>query len=80
VLNQTVALGDLLLAYSDGVIEAQSPSGEFFGEERLRSVIMSCPGEPEQASDHVLSALEDFTSGSKPYDDLTLIAARRTGE
>ena len=27
--------GDLILGYSDGVIEAQSPSGEFFGDDRL---------------------------------------------
>jgi serine phosphatase RsbU (regulator of sigma subunit) len=80
LLTEKVGIGDLLLAYSDGVIEAQSPSGEFFGEERLRRVIMSCPIDPEQASKQVLAALEDFTSGSKPYDDLTLIAARWVGK
>jgi len=71
--------GDLLLAYSDGVVEAQSPDGELFGEERLARVLSDSPVNcPQAAVDHVLEHIETFTSGHTPYDDLTLLAARRT--
>jgi serine phosphatase RsbU (regulator of sigma subunit) len=75
VLTETIRPGDLLFAYSDGVVEAQSPSGEFFGEERLHRAIMSSPSDPAQVSEQVLAALDEFTQGYTPYDDLTLIAA-----
>jgi serine phosphatase RsbU (regulator of sigma subunit) len=72
--------GDLLLAYSDGVVEAQSPDGELFGEDRLASVLADSPSSsPEDAVDHVLAEIESFTCGHTPYDDLTLLAARRAG-
>jgi serine phosphatase RsbU (regulator of sigma subunit) len=70
---------ELLLAYSDGVVDARSPDGEFFGEERLRQALQECPGEPSRAVNWVLEAVEEFTRGHLPYDDLTVVAARRLG-
>jgi serine phosphatase RsbU (regulator of sigma subunit) len=79
VLEVEMAPGDLLLAYSDGVVEAQSPDGELFGEERLAAVLADSPAEsPQAAIDHVLEMIEAFTDGHTPYDDVTLLAACRT--
>lgn len=33
--------GDCLLLYTDGVVEARSPDGEFFGDQRLADVVLS---------------------------------------
>ncbi len=68
--------GDLVLGYSDGVVEAQSPHGEVFGSERLTEVVAGGPDEPGEMVDHVMAVLSDFTSGTEPYDDLTLVAVR----
>ena len=68
--------GDLVLGYSDGVVEAQSPAGELFGSERLAEIVAGGPEEPRQMVDHVMGALSEFTSGTEPYDDLTLVAVR----
>ncbi len=78
VLTASLAPGDLLLAYSDGVVDAVSPDGEFFGEERLIRVLDECPAEPAQAVNWVIEALEGFTRGHTPYDDVTLVIARRS--
>ena len=77
LLSVPVEPGEVLLAYSDGVVEAHSPAGEMFGEERLMTVLASAPPEPTQVLSLVLSALELFTRGEEAYDDVTLLAVGR---
>jgi sigma-B regulation protein RsbU (phosphoserine phosphatase) len=43
-----IALGDSLLAYSDGISDAQNPRGETFGEERLRQLWSHLGGWPRR--------------------------------
>lgn len=78
-LRATLDPGDLVLAYSDGVVEAQAPDGELFGQERLEEVLRGCPAEPQAVVDGVLAALDTFTRGVEPYDDVTLLALSRHG-
>jgi sigma-B regulation protein RsbU (phosphoserine phosphatase) len=79
MLEVPVVAGDLVLAYSDGVVEARSPAGEFFGEDRLRSVLRGCPQDPEGVVAGVLEAVDRFVGDQTPYDDLTLLAVARAG-
>ncbi len=69
--------GDMLLAYSDGVVEAHSPGGEFFGEERLARCLEEGPADAAGMVQRVLAAIDAFTRGSEPYDDVTLLVIRR---
>jgi len=39
-----LAPDDYLLLYTDGVVEARSPDGTFFGEERLSALLRSSIG------------------------------------
>ena len=78
ILEQEMSVGDVLLAYSDGVLEAQSAAGDFFGDLRLVEVLKGCPSDPEALIVEVLRALDDFTRGHTAYDDLTLLAVSRT--
>ncbi|MFH1177426.1 MAG: PP2C family protein-serine/threonine phosphatase, partial [Acidobacteriota bacterium] len=71
--------GDLLVLYSDGVTDAQNPAGEYFGEERLFSLLARVDTEPERAVEQVIGEVEAFTAGADPYDDITLVAARWVG-
>ncbi len=75
----TIALGDLVLGYSDGVTEAQAPDGELFGDERLVRVLASASGGPREIIQQVLDAIAVFTRGADPYDDITLVAIARDG-
>ena len=67
-------LGDVVLGYSDGVVDALSPRGESFGVERLTEVVVSAPPQPEAMIEFVVDALNEFTEGTDPYDDVTLVA------
>ncbi len=80
VLPLEVSAGDLLLLYSDGVTDARNAQGESFGDDRLQAVLAQTEGDPRLAVEEVLKALENFTAGSEPYDDITLLAVRWVGE
>ena len=70
--------GDLLIAYSDGVSEAENQLGEF-GEERLIEVIKRNRHRSlEVISSEVLKALHAWLGDREQPDDVTLMLARRT--
>jgi len=69
--------GDLLVAYTDGAIEALNPDGEEFGEERFIATIESLKDrEPLEVIDGLTNALEEFRGPTPVYDDITILAAR----
>ena len=75
MMERELAVGDLIVAYSDGVVEAQSPTGDFFGEDRLAGALAESPADPQEAINFLLEEIEAFTCGHTPYDDVTLLAA-----
>lgn len=79
VLTTELEPGAVVVAYSDGVVEAQDPAGEFFGEYRLMSILSESNGaSSDEVLQSIVDALQRFTEGSTPYDDVTLVVARRT--
>lgn len=71
--------GDLLIFYSDGIVEAMNPEGEEFGFERMEEAIAR-HGQ-KSASDIVKGLLHDwrrFTMGGErpPEDDVTVVAVK----
>jgi serine phosphatase RsbU (regulator of sigma subunit) len=72
--------GDAVVAYTDGVIEARSASGEEFQSERLESYLAGCRGaDAEAVLQGLLNRLEDFTGDTPQYDDVTVLALRWKG-
>jgi serine phosphatase RsbU (regulator of sigma subunit) len=80
LLDTSLANGELVLGYSDGVVDAVSPEGEPFGSDRLVDVLRAAPGDPHDVIEHVLEALALYTGGLDPYDDVTLVAVSRQPE
>ena len=71
--------GDMLFMYTDGAIEARNAAGEFFGEQRLRDVLLRMArGGVQGLCQSVLQELDKFSS-SQLEDDIAL-AALRFGE
>jgi sigma-B regulation protein RsbU (phosphoserine phosphatase) len=76
-----LAPGDTLVLFSDGVTEATSPSGELFGEARLRGVLEEAgPSSAPDLVGRVRGAVSAFAAGAPPADDLTLLVVRRARE
>ena len=71
------AAGDRIIAYSDGIVEAENPAGENFGEERFCQILSRYSRlEPEALADRILFQLDEFTSGRPQSDDITLVIAQ----
>jgi sigma-B regulation protein RsbU (phosphoserine phosphatase) len=66
--------GDTLLIYSDGVTEAEAPSGEEFGDERLVRCLRDSHGQaPRSLVQRIVESVNEFSHGSR-YDDVTVVA------
>jgi serine phosphatase RsbU (regulator of sigma subunit) len=68
--------GDLLLLYTDGLIEARSADGEEFGLERVEQILRgSAQSAVAEIQGHLLAAARAWTPVQQ--DDVTLIVARQ---
>jgi serine phosphatase RsbU (regulator of sigma subunit)/transcriptional regulator with GAF, ATPase, and Fis domain len=74
----TMPPGSLLMLYTDGVTEGESPEGDAFGVARLESFALS---QDDWNAPHLTQALADrlvdFTHDPEPADDITLVALYR---
>jgi serine phosphatase RsbU (regulator of sigma subunit) len=70
--------GDFLAMYTDGITEAVDTDDNQFGVDRLQQVLVLSR---QNSSAEIVAALERaielFTGGSPPNDDITLVIARR---
>jgi sigma-B regulation protein RsbU (phosphoserine phosphatase) len=72
--------GDKIILYTDGIAEYQNNNGEYFGEDRLYSILNGSRDEGVEALlDNVLHAITDFGKGREFQDDITLIAIEFKG-
>ncbi|MDX2041154.1 MAG: PP2C family protein-serine/threonine phosphatase [Acidobacteriota bacterium] len=69
--------GDVLAAFTDGLIEARSPDGEEFGEERLIDCLTELTKNHQRDAAsierEILRAVKTWTHDSEQEDDLTLV-------
>ncbi|HSD25665.1 MAG TPA: SpoIIE family protein phosphatase [Vicinamibacteria bacterium] len=72
--------GELLLMYTDGVVEARSASGEEFHALRLESYLAGSGGAGADAVVRgLLERVEEFAGDTPQYDDVTVLALRWLG-
>jgi serine phosphatase RsbU (regulator of sigma subunit) len=73
-----LAPGDLLVLYTDGLVEARDAAGELYGDERLQRAVARA-GKGARAAeirDSVLADFALFRGEAEPDDDVTLVVAR----
>jgi serine phosphatase RsbU (regulator of sigma subunit) len=73
--------GDLLVLYTDGVVEAENEQREEFGEDRLRAVLVSAGNaEAPQVLESILKSVESFLGMAPQGDDITCFVMRYRGK
>jgi serine phosphatase RsbU (regulator of sigma subunit) len=70
--------GERLLAFTDGLVEALSPTGEAYGGERLRALLRENRSAAAQGLiERIVESVKAFTRQAEPHDDLTMLAVSR---
>jgi sigma-B regulation protein RsbU (phosphoserine phosphatase) len=69
--------GQTLLAFTDGVTEAKSPSGAFYGEERLLALLAETTPSADALLERIERTVQEHTAGAERSDDITMLALRR---
>jgi serine phosphatase RsbU (regulator of sigma subunit) len=79
--STTLAPGELLFLYTDGISEATNRNEELFSETRLESVVSKHAAEDVRAMTRAtLAEIDDFVAGAPQSDDLTLLCIRYFGQ
>ena len=79
--TQVLAIGDLLVAYTDGVTEANDAHGAEWEEAGLESAVHRCLQSEGRSPDtivrSILEQLDEFRSGTAQTDDITILVCAR---
>lgn len=77
----SMAAGDCLLLYTDGVNEATNAAGDEFGLLRMQEVFAAAaPGGAQAAVDALKAEVAKFVDGHPQSDDITIIVIERLAE
>jgi phosphoserine phosphatase RsbU/P len=71
--------GDLIVFFSDGIVDAENAQREMFGTERLSTLLKRHPTATQNAQSTVnaiLEAVNQFQSGTAHFDDETVVVLR----
>lgn len=67
---KTLQEGERVILFTDGIIEAENPAGEFFTEEGLLSAFTAGTKDPMGS---LLEIMDAFIQGAEQHDDITLV-------
>ncbi|WP_428268551.1 PP2C family protein-serine/threonine phosphatase [Haliangium sp.] len=71
--------GDLLVWYTDGIVECVNRDGRAFGDRRLQRLLRKLTGEDQDVGhvvDQIVRAVLAFQGGLRADDDITLVVTR----
>jgi len=75
----TLARGDLLLIFTDGLVEAEDDRAREYGEERLLPLVQALQGgTAAEALQRIMSSVDAFVQLTRQHDDITCLVLRMT--
>ena len=79
--GRNLEIGDRLVLYTDGFIDAGAPEREPFGEKRFRAAIAGLQNQPAvRVPDLLMARVEEYLEGAIVSDDLTCVAFELTSD
>jgi serine phosphatase RsbU (regulator of sigma subunit) len=79
VRHATIRPGETLFSYTDGIPEATSDTGEFFGRQRLTKLLEKSTRSAVDLVATIAGAVSAHTGEAEQFDDITILAVRRNG-
>jgi serine phosphatase RsbU (regulator of sigma subunit) len=77
VARRTLAPGEVVVIYTDGVSEAMNPQSELYGTQRIQKLIAKNPPDAAQIGTVILADVKKHANGRPQNDDITLMAFGR---
>lgn len=69
--------GDMILCYTDGIVEAVNEKDEEFGEDRLMKVIQEKKdSSPKELVERIINRVNQYKGSAEQYDDITIFAVK----
>ncbi|MCC6866255.1 MAG: serine/threonine-protein phosphatase [Ignavibacteria bacterium] len=69
---------DILVLYTDGIVEAANNKFEFYGEDRLKNIILKSKGfSAKEISANIIEDVQKFANRGKYSDDKTVVVVKR---
>ncbi|MFL5749221.1 MAG: PP2C family protein-serine/threonine phosphatase, partial [Chloroflexota bacterium] len=79
VCELSLAPGDLVLLYTDGVTDTRAADGDRFGDDRLVAAVEGARGgSAQELLDAIVGAIRLFQGEEPAADDVTIVALRRS--
>jgi len=76
--NMELHKGDILLLYTDGLVDVQNRSDKFYGIDRLiGKLILFNEEDPENIVESILDDVKEFSEGRPYSDDLTMLIIKK---
>lgn len=76
-ITVTVESGDLLVLYTDGIVEAMNAQSEQYGEDALKKTLISLhQNTSREITARIFESVEAFAGKEKQHDDMTMVVIR----
>lgn len=77
--SETIAAGETLVAFTDGVTDAVDANGARYSEQRLMALLAHPAGSAGETLRRIQAEVQADTGHAAPFDDITLFVAHREG-
>jgi sigma-B regulation protein RsbU (phosphoserine phosphatase) len=68
--------GDILIGYTDGVLDARNPEKKLFGKQRLQTLLNQPVNSAAELMERIKIDLFNHISTAPQFDDITMLAIR----